>query len=160
DANKLITAAINGMVTSLDPHSSYMDASAYRDMQEDTSGEFGGLGIEVTTENGLIKVVPPIDGTPAAKAGLQANDLITEVDGAPVKDMALQQVVQKLRGAPGSKVRLKITRSEQAQPLDVTLTREIVRVRTVRSRLEGDDVVYVRVTQFNEHASDELASAI
>jgi carboxyl-terminal processing protease len=160
DADKLINAAIDGMVKSLDPHSSYMDASTFRDMQEETSGEFAGLGIEITTEDGMIKVVTPIDGAPAARAGLQANDLITDVDGAPVKDLSLQQVVQKLRGAPGSKVRLKITRKDQAQPLDVVLTREVVRVRTVRSRVEGGDVGYIRLTQFNEHAADELAGAI
>ena len=160
DAQKLINAAINGMVKSLDPHSSYMDAAAYSDMQEETSGEFGGLGIEVSAENGLVKVVTPIDGTPAARAGLQANDLITDVDGAPVKDLSLQQVVGKLRGPPGSKVRLKITRKDQAQPIEVVLTREVVRIRTVSSRVEGGDIGYIRLTQFNERAADEVTSAI
>ena len=160
DAAKLINAAIDGMVKSLDPHSSYMDATAYRDMQEETSGEFGGLGIEVSMENGLVKVVTPIDGTPAARAGLQSNDLITDVDGAPVKDLSLQQVVQKLRGPPGSKVRLKITRKDQTQPIEIELTREAIRMRSVRSHIEGGDIGYIRLTQFNERAADELTSAI
>jgi carboxyl-terminal processing protease len=160
DSQKMIEAAISGMVSALDPHSSYMDTNAFREMQVETSGQFGGLGIEVTQENGLIKVVAPIDNTPAARAGIQANDVITRLDGQPVKDMSLQDAVKKMRGTPASTIRLEIMRKGLAQPLDLELKREIIKVHAVQSRDEGGDVGYLRITQFNDHASNELAQAI
>lgn len=157
---KLIESAINGMVSGLDPHSSYMDANAFREMQVETSGQFGGLGIEVTVEDGLIKVVAPIDNTPAARAGILANDVITQLDGQPVKGLSLQDAVKKMRGPPDSKIRLEIMRKGLAKPIDVELTREIIKVHPVQARQEDDDVGYIRITQFNEQASEELAQAI
>jgi carboxyl-terminal processing protease len=160
DSDKLIVSAINGMVSGLDPHSNYMDAAALREMQVDTSGEFGGIGLEVTMESGLIKVVTAIDGTPAAKAGIQANDLITKLNGEPIKGLTLQQAVQKMRGAPQSTVRLEIMRNGKPQPIEFTLTREIIQVQAVRARDEGGDVGYIRITQFNQHAAGGLTKAI
>jgi carboxyl-terminal processing protease len=160
DDHKLVESAINGMLNGLDPHSSYMDPKNFREMQVQTRGEFGGLGIEVTMEDGLIKVVSPIDDTPAAKAGILANDLIVELDDKPVKGLSLQEAVDKMRGPVNTQIRLKIVRKGQENPIDVTLTRETVRVRTVRAHKEGDDVAYIRITQFNEQATEELKKAI
>jgi carboxyl-terminal processing protease len=160
DDQKLVTAAINGVVGALDPHSSYMDAKSFRDMQADTSGRFGGLGMQVNMEDGLLKVVSPIDDTPAAKAGILAGDVISEIDGAPVKGLTLSQAVEKMRGAPGSDVRIQIVRKDQAAPLDLTLTRQIIRVSSVRHELEGGDVGYIRITQFNSNAYDGMKQAI
>src|SRR6266704_4995449 len=140
DDSKLVESAINGMLAGLDPHSSYMDAKRFRDMQVQTRGEFGGLGIEVTMEDGLIKVVSPIDDTPASKAGVMANDLIVEIDEKPVKGMTLQEAVDKMRGLVNTQIKLKIVRKGQDSPLDMSLTRETIRVRTVRARKEGDDI--------------------
>ncbi len=138
--SKLVEYAINGMLSSLDPHSSYMDGKSYRDMQVQTRGEFGGLGIEVTMEDGLIKVVAPIDDTPAAKAGILANDIITHLDDDAVQGLTLNQAVEKMRGAPNTKIRLKVMRKGKDAPLEITLVRDIIRVRSVRTRMEGDDV--------------------
>ena len=160
DDGKLIEYAINGMLAGLDPHSSYMDAKSFRDMQVETRGEFGGLGIEVTMEEGLIKVVAPIDETPAAKAGIMANDIITHLDEEPVQGLTLDQAVEKMRGPVNTKIKLKIMRKGQDKPVEVSITREIIRVRSVRSRLEGDDVGFIRVTQFNEQTTDGLKKAI
>jgi carboxyl-terminal processing protease len=160
DDGKLLTAAINGVLGTLDPHSSYMDAKSYRNMQAATSGQFGGLGMQVNMEDGLLKVVSPIDDTPAAKAGVLAGDVITQVDGTPIKGLDLNQAVDKMRGAPGTQVRLEIVRKDQAEPLDLTLTREIIKVSTVRQQAEGDDVGYVRLTQFTGRAADEIKLAI
>jgi carboxyl-terminal processing protease len=157
---KLIESAINGMLTSLDPHSSYMDAKNFRDMQIQTRGEFGGLGIEVTMEEGLVKVVAPIDETPAAKAGILANDVITQIDGDPVQGLTLNQAVDKMRGPVNSSVKLTIQRREKKEPIEVKLTRETIRIRPVRSRTEGGDVGYVRITQFNEQTYETLRTAI
>ena len=157
---KLIESAINGMLTGLDPHSSYMDAKSFRDKQVQTRGEFGGLGIEVTMEDGLVKVVAPIDDTPAARAGILANDLITHLNDEPVQGLTLSQAVDKMRGAPNTKLKLKILRKPQTKPIEVTLTREIIRVRTVRQRLEGDDVAYIKLAQFNEQTTEGLKKAI
>jgi carboxyl-terminal processing protease len=123
DDSKLIESAINGMLTGLDPHSSYMDSKSFRDMQVQTRGEFGGLGIEVTMEDGLIKVVAPIDDTPAAKAGIMANDIITHLDDEPVQGLTLNQAVEKMRGPENSKIKLKIMRKGQDKPVEVTITR-------------------------------------
>jgi carboxyl-terminal processing protease len=160
DDGKLIESAINGMLAGLDPHSSYMDSKSFRDMQVQTRGEFGGLGIEVTMEEGLIKVVAPIDETPAAKAGIMANDIITHLDEEPVQGLTLNQAVEKMRGPVNTKIKLKIMRKGQDKPVEVSITRDIIRVRSVRSRLEGDDVGFIRVTQFNEQTTDGLKKAI
>jgi carboxyl-terminal processing protease len=157
---KLVEYAINGMLSSLDPHSSYMDGKSYRDMQVQTRGEFGGLGIEVTMEDGLIKVVAPIDDTPAAKAGILANDIITHLDDDAVQGLTLNQAVEKMRGAPNTKIRLKVMRKGKDTPLEITLVRDIIRVRSVRTRVEGDDVAYIRLTQFNEQTTEGLKRAI
>src|SRR5664280_3576404 len=160
DDSKLIESAINGMLAGLDPHSSYMDPKSFRDMQVETGGKFGGLGIEVTMEDGLIKVVAPIDGTPAAKAGILANDLIIKLDDDQVQGMTLNQAVEKMRGPANTKVKLTIMRKGQDKPIEMSLTREVIRVRSVRSQVEGDDVGYIRMTQFTEQTTDGLKKAI
>jgi carboxyl-terminal processing protease len=160
DDAKLIETAINGMLAGLDPHSSYMDPKSFRDMQVQTRGEFGGLGIEVTMEDGLIKVVAPIDDTPAAKAGVQANDIITKLDDEQVQGLTLNQAVEKMRGPVNTKIKLKIMRKGQDKPIEVTIMRDIIRVRSVRSHVEGDDIGYIRLTQFNEQTTDGLKKAI
>jgi carboxyl-terminal processing protease len=159
DDAKLVESAINGMLAGLDPHSSYMEPKAFRDMQVQTRGEFGGLGIEVTMEDGLIKVVAPIDDTPAAKAGVMANDVITKLDDEQVQGLTLNQAVEKMRGPVNTKIRLTIVRKGQTKPIEVTITRDIIRVRAVRSKVE-DDVAYIRVTQFNEQTTENLKKAI
>src|SRR6516165_1289935 len=160
DDGKLISSAINGMLAGLDPHSSYMDAKSFRNLQVETRGEFGGIGIDVTMEDGLIKVVAPIGGTPAAKAGIMANDIITHLNEEPVQSLTFDQAVEKMRGRVNTKIKLKIMRKGQDEPVEVSITREIIRVRSVRSRLEGDDVGFIRITQFTEHTADELKKAI
>jgi carboxyl-terminal processing protease len=152
---KLVEAAINGMLTSLDPHSSYLDADKYRDMQVQTRGEFGGLGIEVTMENGLVKVVSPIDDTPAAKAGILTGDLITHIDGEPVMGLTLSEAVEKMRGPVDSKIDLRVMRKGREEPLEVTLSRAVIKISPVRARLEGD-VAYIRLTTFNEQTGTEM----
>jgi carboxyl-terminal processing protease len=160
DDTSLIEGAINGMVTSLDPHSRYMNDKAWREMQETTSGEFGGLGIEVTMEEGLVKVVAPIDDTPAAKAGIMSGDLITQIDDDAVQGLSLEQAVNKMKGAVNTKTRLKIMRKGKGALIDVTLTREIIRVRPVRFHTEGGDIGYIRITSFNEQTADGLHKAV
>jgi carboxyl-terminal processing protease len=160
DEGKLIESAINGMLTSLDPHSSYMDPKSFRDMQVQTRGEFGGLGIEVTMEDGLVKVVTPIDDTPAARAGLLANDIIIQIDDEQVQGLTLNQAVDKMRGPLNSTVRLKVKRKEKAEPFEVSLTRDTIRIKPVRARNEGGDLGYLRITQFNEQTYENLKSAI
>ncbi|HEY0220084.1 MAG TPA: S41 family peptidase [Afipia sp.] len=156
DDSKLVESAISGMLTGLDPHSSYMDAKSFKDMQVQTRGEFGGLGIEVTMEEGLIKVVSPIDDTPASKAGILANDIITNLDDDAVQGLTLNQAVEKMRGPVNTKIRLKIVRKGQDKPIDVTLTRDNIRVRAVRARVESDDIAYIRITSFNEQTTEGL----
>src|SRR5207245_7937685 len=160
DDGKLVESAISGMLAGLDPHSSYMDAKSFRDMTVQTRGEFGGLGIEVTMEDGLVKVISPIDETPASKAGILANDLIVNLDDEPVQGLTLNQAVEKMRGPVNTKIKLRIIRKGQDKPVEVSITRNIIRVRSVRSRLEGDDVGFIRVTQFNEQTKDGLKKAI
>jgi carboxyl-terminal processing protease len=160
DDSKLIEWAINGMLAGLDPHSSYMDSKSFRDLQVQTRGEFGGLGIQVTMEDGLIKVVAPIDDTPAAKAGIMADDIITHLDDQPVQGLTLNQAVEKMRGPENSKIKLKIMRKGQDKPVEVSITRARIQVRSVRSRLEGADVGFIRVTQFNEQTTGDLKKAI
>jgi carboxyl-terminal processing protease len=160
DDSKLVESAINGMLNGLDPHSSYMDTKSFRDMQVQTRGEFGGLGIEVTMEDGLVKVVAPIDDTPAAKADVRAGDIITHIDDEAVQGLTLNQAVEKMRGAVNTKIHLKIMRKGLDKPLDLAITRDTIRVRSVRSHTEGDDVGYIRLTQFTEQTTDGLKKAI
>jgi carboxyl-terminal processing protease len=160
DDAKLVESAISGMLTGLDPHSSYMDAKSFRDMQVQTRGEFGGLGIEVTMEDGLIKVVSPIDDTPASKAGIMANDIITNLDDEPVQGLTLNQAVEKMRGPVSTKIRLKIVRKGADNPIEVTLVRDNIRVRSVRARIEGGDIGYIRITTFNEQTTEGLKKEI
>ena len=156
DDSKLVETAISGMLTGLDPHSSYMDAKSFKDMQVQTRGEFGGLGIEVTMEDGLIKVVSPIDDTPASKAGILANDIITNIDDDAVQGLTLNQAVEKMRGPVNTKIKLKVVRKGQDKPMELTLTRDNIRVRSVRARVEGDDIAYIRITTFNEQTTEGL----
>src|SRR3954462_8081634 len=160
DDSKLIESAINGMLAGLDPHSSYMDSKSFRDMQVQTRGEFGGLGIEVTMEDGLVKVVTPIDDSPAARAGLLANDIIIQIDDEQVQGLTLNQAVDKMRGPLNSTVRLKVKRKEKGEPCEVSLTRDTIRIKPVRARNEGGDLGYLRITQFNEQTYENLKSAI
>lgn len=154
----LIEAAINGMLQSLDPHSSYLNEDNFRDMQVQTRGEFGGLGIEVTMEQGFVRVVSPIDETPAARAGIEAGDFITHLDGETVLGLTLAEAVDKMRGRVGSDIQLTIRREGQ-EPFDVSVTRDVVRIKSVRSRVEGK-VGYVRITTFNEQTFDGLETAM
>ncbi|MCH8138802.1 MAG: S41 family peptidase [Proteobacteria bacterium] len=156
---ELIENAINGMLTALDPHSSYLNEKNYRDMQVQTKGEFGGLGIEVTMENGLVKVVSPIDDTPAFRAGIQPQDLITHLDGEQVLGLTLQQAVERMRGKVDTDIRLTIRRKGR-KPFDVTLTRAIIKIRSVRSRIERKNIGYVRITSFNEQTYKGLVKAM
>ncbi|MGH6837949.1 MAG: S41 family peptidase [Methylocella sp.] len=160
DEQKLVEAAINGMLGSLDPHSSYMDAKSFRDMQVQTRGEFGGLGIEVTQEDGLIKVVTPIDDTPASRAGILSGDIISAIDGENVQGLSLNQAVDKMRGAPDTSVTLKILRGSNKDPQDIKLTRAVIQIKSVRERQEGDDIGYIRITQFNEQTFEGVRAAI
>jgi carboxyl-terminal processing protease len=137
-----------------------MDAKSFRDMQVQTRGEFGGLGIEVTQEEGLIKVVAPIDETPAAKAGIRAGDIITHLDGEAVQGLTLNQAVDKMRGQVNTKIQLRITRKGAEKPLEVSIVRDVIRVKSVRSRIEGEDVGYIRISSFNEQTTDGLKKAI
>ena len=161
DDTKLIEGAINGMVTSLDPHSRYMNEKAWREMQETTSGEFGGLGIEVTMEDGLVKVVAPIDDTPASRRpGSLSGDLIMQIDDDAVQGLSLEQAVNKMKGAVNTKTKLKILRKGKDAPFDVTLKREVIRVRPVRYHTDDGDIGYIRITSFNEQTTEGLRKAI
>ena len=154
----LIEAAINGMLTSLDPHSSFLSAKSFEDMQEKTKGEFGGLGIEVTMENGFVKVVTPIDDTPAYRAGMQPNDYITTIDGESVLGLTLNDAVELMRGLVDTDITIGVRR-EGVEPFDVTLTRAVIKIRSVRYRAEGD-VGYIRITSFNEQTQRGLEEGI
>src|SRR5437763_7366028 len=155
----LVEGAINGMLTALDPHSNYLNSKNFNDMKVQTRGEFGGLGIEVSMESGLVKVVSPIDDTPAARAGLTPGDLITHLDGDPVQGMTLPEAVEKMRGLIGSEIKLTIRR-EGKDPFDVKLTRATIKIQSVRSHLEGDTIGYVRITSFNEQTDVGLNNAM
>src|SRR5271166_566533 len=159
DDDSLIESAINGMLTSLDPHSNYLNTKNFDDMKVQTRGEFGGLGIEVSMESGLVKVISPIDDTPAARAGLKPGDLITQLDGDPVQGMTLPEAVEKMRGLIGSEIKLTIRR-EVKDPFDVKLTRATIKIQSVRSHLEGDNIAYIRITTFNEQTDVGLNNAM
>jgi carboxyl-terminal processing protease len=159
DDSALIESAINGMLAALDPHSSYMNAKAYREMQVQTRGEFGGLGIEVTMELGVLKVVSPIDDTPAAKAGLLANDIITHIDGEEIAGVTLEQAVDKMRGPANTPIIVRISRKGKAEPFDVKIVREVIRINPVKSRVEGD-IIYAKIASFSEQTHANLVKQI
>ncbi|MCA3554738.1 S41 family peptidase [Aestuariivirga sp.] len=159
DEQQMIEAAINGMLASLDPHSSYMNKKQFADMSVQTRGEFGGLGIEVTMENGVIKVVSPIDDTPASKAGLMANDLIVKIDGVEVQGMTLNDAVEKMRGKIGTGITLTIMRGK-TDPFDQKLTRDKIRVQSVKYSIEGNDIGYIRISSFTEQTQEGLEKAM
>jgi carboxyl-terminal processing protease len=160
DDSKLVESAISGMLTGLDPHSSYMDARSFREMRVRTRGEYGGLGFEVTMEDGLLKVVSLMEDTPASRAGIMANDIIANVDDEAVQGLTFDQAIDKMRGPVNTKIRLKIIRDGQTSPIDVTLVRDNIRVRSVRARTEGDDIGYIRITSFNEQTTEGLRREI
>ena len=160
DDSKLVEAAINGMLSSLDPHSSYMDAKSFADSQVQFKGEFGGLGIEVTMEDNNLKVVSPIDDTPASKAGILSGDVITALDGEPIQGLTLQQAVDKMRGPVNSPITLKILRGGKGDPIDVKVVRDIIKIKSVRSKKLGDDIGYIRITQFTEQTFDGLKKSL
>jgi carboxyl-terminal processing protease len=155
----LIEAAIEGMLTSLDPHSGYLNPKKYRDMQVQTKGEFGGLGIEVTMEDGLVKVVSPIDDTPAHRAGIQAGDVITHINSEPVLGMSLSEAVERMRGPVDTSIALTLRRPGQDEPIDVSMARAVITISPVRWRSEGD-VGYVRITTFNEQTEGSVNEAL
>jgi carboxyl-terminal processing protease len=157
---KLITEAINGMLTGLDPHSAYLDAEAFRELQVGTQGQFGGLGIEVGMEDGFVKVISPIEDTPAFKAGIKPGDLIIKLDDTPVKGMSLNDAVKKMRGKPNTQITLTITRKGESTPLVVTLTRAVIRVQSVKSKMIEPGFAWVRVSQFQEATAEHMVKHI
>jgi carboxyl-terminal processing protease len=159
DDSMLIDSAINGMLSALDPHSAYLNPKNFRDMQVQTKGEFGGLGIEVTMENGVVKVVSPIDDTPAAKAGLQSNDLITHLDSEQIVGLTLEQAVEKMRGPVNTPINLTIVRRGKDEPFDVKIVRDVIRINAVKARLEGD-IIYVKISTFNEQTHANLIKQV
>jgi len=156
---QLIESAITGMLAALDPHSSYMNAKNFTDMQVQVQGQFGGLGIEVTMENGFVKIVSPIDDTPAATAGLKPNDLIVAIDGEPVQGLSLAEAVEKMRGPINSAIKLTIKR-EKVDPFDVTLKRAVVKIQSVKSQIQGSDIGYIRISSFNEQTDSGVQAAM
>lgn len=159
DEAHVMEAAIQGMLGSLDPHSSYMNAEDFRDMQVQTRGEYGGLGIEVTMEDGVVRVVSPIDETPASRAGIQAGDYLTAIDGQSIVGLTLNEAVSQMRGEVGTTIEVTVAR-EGSEPFDVSLTRQIISVRSVTSRMEGPDVGIIRISTFNERTADLLDQAV
>ena len=159
NSSDLISAAIRGMLTSLDPHSGYMPPESFQDMQVDTKGAFGGLGIEVTQEDGFVKVVSPMDGTPASEAGIQSGDFITHVDGEAILGLTLSEAVDKMRGPVGSEVSLTIVRNLDEEPFDIVIIRDVIKLTAARVRVE-DDVIIVRVTTFNEQTTPNIKKGI
>ena len=157
---ELIENALNGMLSSLDPHSSYLSKKGFQEMQVQTKGEFGGLGIEVTMENGLVKVVSPIDDTPAYKAGVQASDYISHIDGVQVMGLSLSEAVDKMRGRVGSKIDLTILREGANEPLEVSIVRAIIKIQTAKVREEGGDIGYIRLTSFSQQTSAVMREKI
>ncbi|NOT42009.1 MAG: S41 family peptidase [Alphaproteobacteria bacterium] len=156
---ELVESAINGMLMGLDPHSSYLNPKNFSDMQVSTRGEYGGLGLEVTMEDGLVKVISPMDGTPAARAGIKTGDLIATIDGMQIQGLTLSEAVDKMRGPVNSQIKLTILRKAEKKPLDIVITRAIIRVESVRWKQEGD-IAYFRVTTFNEQTEDGLEKAV
>lgn len=157
---KLINEALTGMLQGLDPHSTFMDADAYKDLQAGTQGEFGGLGIEVTMEDGLVKVVTPIEDSPAYKVGIKSGDLISKLDDTQVRGLTLNDAVKKMRGTPGTNIVLTVLRKGEEQPLTFTIKRDIIKSQSVKNKLIEKDFGYVRITQFQEHTGEDLAKAL
>src|SRR5712692_9509246 len=160
DDKKLITEAINGMLTGLDPHSAYLDSDAFKELQVGTQGEFGGLGIEVGMEDGFVKVVSPIEDTPAYIAGLKTGDLIIKLDDTAVKGMTLNEAVKRMRGKPNTQITLTVVRKGESKPLVFTLTRAVIKVQSVKSKLIEPGYGFIRITQFQEHTGETLAKAL
>lgn len=156
---ELLNKAIEGMLSGLDPHSAYLEPEAFSQLEESTSGEFGGLGIEVGMEDGFVRVIAPIDGTPAQEAGIQAGDLILEIDGVPVKGMSLEEAVKEMRGEPGTEINLSIGRDGESSPIEVTVKRAIIEVDSVRSRMLDPGYGYIRISQFQQNTGQEFESA-
>src|SRR5512135_2333307 len=156
----LITSAINGMLSGLDPHSAYLDADAFKDLQVGTQGEFGGLGIEVGMEDGLVKVISPIEDTPAFNAGVKSGDLIIKLDDVLVKGLSLNEAVKRMRGKPGTSIMLTVVRKNEPKPLQISVTRAIIKVQSVKSKLVEPGFGFVRITQFQEHTGENLATAL
>lgn len=157
---KLINEALTGMLQGLDPHSAYMDADAYKDLQAGTQGEFGGLGIEVTMEDGLVKVVTPIEDSPAYKVGLKSGDLITKLDDEQVRGMTLNDAVKIMRGVPGTDITIMVIRKNETKPLTFKITRDIIKSKSVKNKYIEQDYAYVRITQFQDHTGEDLAKAL
>ena len=160
DDRKLLKEAINGMVTGLDPHSAFLDQEAYRDLQVGTQGEFGGLGIEVGVEDGFVKVVAPIEDTPAFKAGIQAGDLIIKLDDVSVKGLGLSEAVKRMRGKPNTEVKLTVVRKGEDKPLEYVVKRDVIRVKSVKAKMLEPGYAMIRVTQFQEHTGENLVAAL
>src|SRR5262245_40821074 len=160
DDKKLITEAINGMLTGLDPHSAYLDQEAFKELQVGTQGEFGGLGIEVGMEDGFVKVIAPIDDTPASRAGLKPGDLIVKLDDTSVKGMTLNEAVKRMRGKPNSQITITVVRKGEQKPLVVTLTSSVIKIQSVKSKLLEPGYAYFRLSQFHEHTGETLARSI
>lgn len=158
--SQLFENAIRGMLAGLDPHSSYLDKEEFAELKASTSGKFGGLGIEVTLEDGFIKVISPIDGTPAAKAGMQPGDLIVRLDDTPVKDLTLSEAVDRMRGKPGTDIFLTVVRKSESKPLKLKLTRETINVQSVTSKMLEDGYAYIRVSQFQNDTGNDVAKEI
>jgi carboxyl-terminal processing protease len=157
---KLITEAINGMLSGLDPHSAYLDAEGFKELQDGTQGEFGGLGIEVGMEDGLVKVISPIEDTPAFNAGVKSGDLIIKLDDKLVKGLTLNDAVKRMRGKPGTSIMLTIVRKNEPKPLQISVTRAVIKVQSVKSKLAEPGYGFVRITQFQEHTGENLATAL
>ena len=157
---KLITEAITGMLSGLDPHSAYLDAEGFKELQVGTQGEFGGLGIEVSMEDGLVKVISPIEDTPAFEAGIKSGDLIIKLDDTLVKGLTLNDAVKRMRGKPGSPILLTVIRKSESKPLKISVTRAVIKVQSVKSKLVDSGYAYVRITQFQEHTGENLATAL
>ncbi|MGL4490274.1 MAG: S41 family peptidase, partial [Rhizobiaceae bacterium] len=155
EEKELVKSAINGMLTSLDPHSSYMDPESTADMKVQTSGEFGGLGIEVTMEDELVKVIAPIDDTPAAKAGILSGDFIAKIDGTEVRGLTLEEAVDKMRGKVNEPINLTVIRKDTAKPLEFKIVRDVIKVKAVKFRVE-QDVGYMKINSFTEQTFDDL----
>lgn len=160
DDKALLEAAVRGMVSSLDPHSTYLDSEEFKALQEGTRGEFGGLGIEVGQEDGFIKVIAPIDDTPASRAGLRPGDLITRIDGDPVKGLSLNEAVKRMRGEPGSQIELTVVREGEERPLTFEITRDIIQVQSVRARMLEPGYGYLRISQFQERTGRDVREAL
>src|SRR6478672_3609833 len=157
---KLLKEAINGMLTGLDPHSAFLDQEAYRDLQVGTQGEFGGLGIEVGTEDGFVKVITPIEDTPAYRAGVQAGDLIIKLDEVSLKGISLSDAVKRMRGKPNTEVKLTVLRKGEPQPLEIMVRRDVIRVKSVKAKMLEPGYGMIRITQFQEHTGENLVAAI